>query len=107
MTCPASRNHGTLPDARKARPPRRLWCRSGRRRSRRRIVTGRVHSDEIRDDILGNGVSDRGVLRRHYATDALDASTLLAAIFGFLDVANGSHLGNFPQASRRPSPISP
>ena len=28
--------------------------------------------------------SDRGVLRQHYDTDALDASTLLAAIFGFL-----------------------
>jgi alpha,alpha-trehalase len=29
-------------------------------------------------------VSARGVLRQHYDTDALDASTLLAAIFGFL-----------------------
>jgi GH15 family glucan-1,4-alpha-glucosidase len=29
-------------------------------------------------------VSDRGVLRQHYDTDALDASTLLAPIFGFL-----------------------
>jgi GH15 family glucan-1,4-alpha-glucosidase len=38
----------------------------------------------IRDDILSNGVSDAGVLRQHYATDALDASVLLAAIFGFL-----------------------
>ena len=28
--------------------------------------------------------SERGVLRQHYETDALDASTLLAAIFGFL-----------------------
>ena len=34
-------------------------------------------------DILENGVRD-GVLRQHYDTDALDASTLLAAIFGFL-----------------------
>jgi alpha,alpha-trehalase len=41
-------------------------------------------ADEIRDDILGHGVSERGVLRQHYATDALDASVLLAAIFGFL-----------------------
>jgi GH15 family glucan-1,4-alpha-glucosidase len=39
---------------------------------------------EIKADILANGVSDRGVLRQHYDTDALDASTLLAAIFGFL-----------------------
>jgi GH15 family glucan-1,4-alpha-glucosidase len=37
----------------------------------------------IRKDILDNGVRD-GVLRQHYDTDALDASTLLAAIFGFL-----------------------
>jgi GH15 family glucan-1,4-alpha-glucosidase len=41
-------------------------------------------AEEIRADILDHGVSDRGVLRQHYDTDALDASTLLAAIFGFL-----------------------
>jgi alpha,alpha-trehalase len=40
-------------------------------------------ADEIRADILEHGVRD-GVLRQHYETDALDASTLLAAIFGFL-----------------------
>jgi GH15 family glucan-1,4-alpha-glucosidase len=39
---------------------------------------------EIKDDILTQGVDQRGVLRQHYDTDALDASTLLAAIFGFL-----------------------
>ena len=39
---------------------------------------------EIKDDILTHGVDQRGVLRQHYDTDALDASTLLAAIFGFL-----------------------
>jgi GH15 family glucan-1,4-alpha-glucosidase len=39
---------------------------------------------EIKADILQHGVDKRGVLRQHYATDALDASTLLAAIFGFL-----------------------
>ena len=39
---------------------------------------------EIHADILENGVSDRGVLRQHYDTDALDASTLLAPLFGFL-----------------------
>jgi GH15 family glucan-1,4-alpha-glucosidase len=38
---------------------------------------------EIKSDILEHGVRD-GVLRQHYATDSLDASTLLAAIFGFL-----------------------
>jgi alpha,alpha-trehalase len=41
-------------------------------------------AEEIRADILEHGVSDRGVLRQHYETDALDASNLLAAIFGFL-----------------------
>jgi len=41
-------------------------------------------AEEIRADILEHGVSERGVLRQHYDTDALDASTLLAAIFGFL-----------------------
>jgi GH15 family glucan-1,4-alpha-glucosidase len=44
----------------------------------------RATAEEIRADILEHGVSSRGVLRQHYATDALDASTLLAAIFGFL-----------------------
>ncbi len=39
---------------------------------------------EIRTDILAHGVSDRGVLRQHYDTDALDASALLAGIFKFL-----------------------
>jgi GH15 family glucan-1,4-alpha-glucosidase len=39
---------------------------------------------EIRADILEHGVSERGVLRQHYETDALDASTLLAASFGLL-----------------------
>jgi GH15 family glucan-1,4-alpha-glucosidase len=41
-------------------------------------------AEEIRADILTHGVTDRGVLRQHYETDALDASVLLAAIFGFL-----------------------
>ena len=47
-------------------------------------VTWAATADEIREDILARGVSDRGVLRQHYDTAALDASTLLAAIFGFL-----------------------
>jgi len=41
-------------------------------------------ASEIKSDILEHGVDQRGVLRQHYGTDALDASTLLAAIFGFL-----------------------
>lgn len=47
-------------------------------------ATWRDTADEIKADILEHGVDDRGVLRQHYETDALDASTLLAAIFGFL-----------------------
>src|SRR5436305_14328566 len=44
----------------------------------------RETATEIKADILEHGVDKRGVLRQHYATDALDASTLLAALFGFL-----------------------
>jgi GH15 family glucan-1,4-alpha-glucosidase len=47
-------------------------------------TTWRATAEEIKADILEHGVDDRGVLRQHYATDALDASTLLAALFGFL-----------------------
>ncbi len=43
----------------------------------------RTTAQEIHADILEHGVRD-GVLRQHYDTDALDASTLLAAMFGFL-----------------------
>jgi GH15 family glucan-1,4-alpha-glucosidase len=38
---------------------------------------------EIKADVLEHGARD-GVLRQHYDTDALDASTLLAPLFGFL-----------------------
>ncbi len=44
----------------------------------------RTTAEEIREDILAHGVTDHGVLRQHYDTDALDASTLLAPLFGFL-----------------------
>ncbi len=44
----------------------------------------RATAGEIHADVLAHGVSDRGVLRQHYETDALDASALLAAILGFL-----------------------
>jgi alpha,alpha-trehalase len=43
----------------------------------------RETADEIKADILEHGLKD-GVLRQHYETEALDASTLLAAVFGFL-----------------------
>jgi GH15 family glucan-1,4-alpha-glucosidase len=44
----------------------------------------RETAEEIRADILAHGLTDAGVLRQHYDTDALDASNLLAALFGFL-----------------------
>ena len=47
-------------------------------------ATWAATAEEIRADILARGVDGRGVLRQHYDTDALDASTLLAALFGFL-----------------------
>jgi GH15 family glucan-1,4-alpha-glucosidase len=49
-----------------------------------KAATWRATADEIRSDILDHGVTERGVLRQHYDTDSLDASVLLAAIFGFL-----------------------
>jgi GH15 family glucan-1,4-alpha-glucosidase len=53
-----------------------------------RVAEWRKVADEIRADILANGVTDKGVLRQHYATDSLDASVLLAAIFGFLPASD-------------------
>ena len=47
-------------------------------------ATWSATADEIKADILEHGVSERGVLRQHYETDALDASVLLAPVFGFL-----------------------
>ena len=44
----------------------------------------RETAEAIREDVLAHGVDPRGVLRQHYEGDALDASTLLAALFGFL-----------------------
>jgi alpha,alpha-trehalase len=46
-------------------------------------ATWRATADEIHADVLAHGVSDRGVLRQHYETEALDASTLLAGSFKF------------------------
>ncbi len=45
----------------------------------------RATADEIRADILEQGVSDKGVLRQHYESDALDASNLLAVLFGLFE----------------------
>jgi GH15 family glucan-1,4-alpha-glucosidase len=41
-------------------------------------------ADAIRKEILERGVSERGVFRQHYDTDALDASTLLIPLLRFL-----------------------
>jgi GH15 family glucan-1,4-alpha-glucosidase len=57
---------------------------AGIRGDRDREATWAATAEEIRADILEHGIDGRGVLRQHYATDSLDASTLLAALFGFL-----------------------
>jgi GH15 family glucan-1,4-alpha-glucosidase len=44
----------------------------------------RADAERIREDILANGVSERGVFRQHYGTDELDASTLLIPLVRFL-----------------------
>jgi alpha,alpha-trehalase len=49
-----------------------------------REATWGATAEEIKADILDHGLSANGVLRQHYETDALDASNLLAALFGFL-----------------------
>jgi GH15 family glucan-1,4-alpha-glucosidase len=41
-------------------------------------------AEQIKADVLEHGLDERGVLRQHYSTDSLDASALLAALFGFL-----------------------
>jgi alpha,alpha-trehalase len=46
-------------------------------------ATWQATAEEIKEDILEHGVRE-GVIRQHYDTDELDASTLLAAVFGFL-----------------------
>jgi GH15 family glucan-1,4-alpha-glucosidase len=48
-----------------------------------RTTAWRAIAEEIKADILEHGVKDN-VLRQHYDTASLDASTLLAANFGFL-----------------------
>jgi GH15 family glucan-1,4-alpha-glucosidase len=47
-------------------------------------ATWRATAEEIKNDILTHGLTKDGVMRQHYDTDALDASNLLAALFGFL-----------------------
>ncbi|GIF98149.1 glycoside hydrolase family 15 protein [Catellatospora citrea] len=57
---------------------------AGIRGDNTRAETWRDTAEQIRADILAHGVTERGVLRQHYGTDSLDASTLLAVLFGFL-----------------------
>lgn len=51
--------------------------------------TWRATAAEIKSDILDRGLTEQGVLRQHYDTDSLDASTLLGASFGFLPHDDG------------------
>jgi len=44
----------------------------------------RAEADVIREDILANGLDERGVFTQHYDTTALDASVLLIPLMGFL-----------------------
>ncbi len=44
----------------------------------------RKEAAAIQDDILEHGVSDHGIFRQHYGTDALDASLLLIPLVRFL-----------------------
>jgi alpha,alpha-trehalase len=41
-------------------------------------------AEEIKTDICDHAVSERGVFRQHYKTDALDASLLVIPLLGFL-----------------------
>jgi GH15 family glucan-1,4-alpha-glucosidase len=49
-----------------------------------RAARWQAAADDIRAEVVAKGVSDRGVFRQHYSTDALDASLLLIPIMGFL-----------------------
>jgi GH15 family glucan-1,4-alpha-glucosidase len=44
----------------------------------------RAAADEMKADILANGLDERGVFTQHYDTDALDASLLLMPLVRFL-----------------------
>jgi alpha,alpha-trehalase len=48
----------------------------------------RAQADAVQADILENGVSDQGIFRQHYETDALDASLLLIPLVRFLPAAD-------------------
>jgi len=48
------------------------------------VQTWREKADEIRDDILANGVNERGIFTQRYGSDALDASLLLIVLLRFM-----------------------
>jgi GH15 family glucan-1,4-alpha-glucosidase len=57
---------------------------AGERSDQERAKRWRAAADDIKAEILDQGVSKRGVFRQHYETDDLDASLLLLPIMGFL-----------------------
>jgi len=50
----------------------------------KRAARWRPVADEIKAEVLAQGVSERKVFRQHYETDDLDAALLLIPIMGFL-----------------------
>jgi GH15 family glucan-1,4-alpha-glucosidase len=62
---------------------RAAWLARQRGDSQRADSWGEV-ADEIKAEVLEQGVSDRGVFRQHYATDELDAALLLIPLMEFL-----------------------
>ena len=69
-------------------------------------------ADEIKDDILGNGVDERGVLTQYYGGTALDASLLLAPLVRLPPTrrpADPGHGAGHPQRAhgRRTRPALP
>jgi len=59
--------------------------RLGRDRGRNELADSwETEANAVQAEILEHGVSDRGVFRQHYETDALDASLLLMPLVRFL-----------------------
>ena len=56
----------------------------GRSGEEAKAAEWRLAADEIKEDILANGVDQRGVLTQYYGSTALDASLLLAPLVRFL-----------------------
>src|SRR6201996_1574066 len=50
----------------------------------KRAKQWRAVADEIKEDVLANGVDERGVFVQHYDTEALDAALLLLPLMRFL-----------------------